>query len=750
MGRRNHRPQALPPRSNHAPDTSQAMRTIDRQQVPPRTSMQQISASERMLQKESTITASHPRRNRYRAQQPSIAQPQPTQQSTAPQRTIEPDVPAPQPRSQQGMQGRMVEVEQVHRTGAPSARAESTKKAKHAATNQSLSREAARLKNPRRQTASPKTVQPITTTRYRTVEQFAPQQSGRQIASQAATPPAKRKLVKAEGQYQIAPKQKADAYPFAAAKRNAANGRQSTAKRTAATSRFDVGEKKPLPARPKSLAKSAAAFAVSAVVYDAIEDSTADNYATDAMRQTAQTVDSARRTYQRVQSHQNTRRGTATNARNHTPQSAQAAKQARKKALQKKRIQREYQKAKHGKPAASWAVKFAQNGKETLIIAAKKALQLAVSVKLSIGGAVLLIGLLCVILVVMIPSCGMLSLGVMTSIISTTYTSEDEDTIATDDAYSALEAALQAEIDAIPTTHSGYDEYRYVLDAILHDPHELAAYLHALDPYYTAEEMAQELLRVLEIQYDLTLIPSSETRYRTETRQHSNGDSYTVQVPYTWTILTVTLVNHGVEYVAYEVLDEEQLEMYEVRRLTLGNKPLLFGGGSADTSPSTDLSGVEFEEGTCEGNGDTIDIALDEIGNTGGEKYWSWYGFDSRVAWCAIFVSWCLDQAGYDEPQFAACQNQGIPWFQSNGQWADSDYTDIAEGDLIFFDWIDNDTGSPDGYADHVGLVVGTDGEYVYTVEGNSGDTVATRKYSLDDVQIVGYGIMNAAPTEGE
>ena len=90
--------------------------------------------------------------------------------------------------------------------------------------------------------------------------------------------------------------------------------------------------------------------------------------------------------------------------------------------------------------------------------------------------------------------------------------------------------------------------------------------------------------------------------------------------------------------------------------------------------------------------------------------------------WCACFVSWCYGQMGLSEPRFAACQSQGIPWFQSHGQWGGRDYANIAPGDAIFFDW------DLDGSADHVGLVVGTDGSRVYTVEGNSGDACKIKK----------------------
>ena len=175
----------------------------------------------------------------------------------------------------------------------------------------------------------------------------------------------------------------------------------------------------------------------------------------------------------------------------------------------------------------------------------------------------------------------------------------------------------------------------------------------------------------------------------------------------------------------------------QVYRQTLGNKPLIFGGGSADTSDSESLAGVEFVNGTRPGNQAVVDIAKSQVGNVGGQPYWSWYGFNSRVEWCACFVSWCYNQAGASEPRFSGCQSQGVPWFQSRGQWGARDYENIAPGDAIFFDW------DLDGSADHVGIVIGTDGSRVYTVEGNSGDACKIKSYALTYECIKGYGLMN-------
>ena len=352
-------------------------------------------------------------------------------------------------------------------------------------------------------------------------------------------------------------------------------------------------------------------------------------------------------------------------------------------------------------------------------------------------GIVLAIFLLVCLLLNTMSSCSMMAQSIGSMISGTTYPSDDPELVAVEADYAAKEAALQAEIDNIESSHPGYDEYRYDLDMIGHDPHELAAYLSAVLQGYTRASAQAELEHIFAAQYLLTLTEEVEVRYRTETRTDSEGNEYDVEVPYNYYILNVTLTSKPISSVASELLTPDQLEMYQVYRQTLGNKPLIFGGGSADTSDSESLAGVEFVNGTRPGNQAVVDIAKSQVGNVGGQPYWSWYGFNSRVEWCACFVSWCYGQMGLSEPRFAACQSQGIPWFQSHGQWGGRDYANIAPGDAIFFDW------DLDGSADHVGIVVGTDGSRVYTVEGNSGDACKIKSYSLTYECIKGYGLMN-------
>lgn len=146
------------------------------------------------------------------------------------------------------------------------------------------------------------------------------------------------------------------------------------------------------------------------------------------------------------------------------------------------------------------------------------------------------------------------------------------------------------------------------------------------------------------------------------------------------------------------------------------------------------------------GSGEIVAVALSQVGNVGGEPYWSWYGFTSRVDWCAIFVSWCANECGYIDagviPKFAGCV-QGSRWFKERGLWQDKSYIPNP-GDVVFFDWDDPGgfSGPQDGVPDHVGIVERVENGRVYTVEGNSGDKCCQRGYLLGYYEIYGYGML--------
>ncbi len=141
--------------------------------------------------------------------------------------------------------------------------------------------------------------------------------------------------------------------------------------------------------------------------------------------------------------------------------------------------------------------------------------------------------------------------------------------------------------------------------------------------------------------------------------------------------------------------------------------------------------------GICVGDGEIVTVALSQLGNVGGQPYWSWYGFNGRVEWCACFVSWCANECGYIDsgviPKFAGCV-LGSQWFKERGQWQNGGFEPSA-GQIIFFDW------EEDGETDHVGIVERCENGIVYTVEGNSGDACRQKQYAVGSSVIYGYGI---------
>lgn len=177
-----------------------------------------------------------------------------------------------------------------------------------------------------------------------------------------------------------------------------------------------------------------------------------------------------------------------------------------------------------------------------------------------------------------------------------------------------------------------------------------------------------------------------------------------------------------------------------------------YGFNASQRQQLAELLSDEYRElwnavlyGIGTGSGEIVAVALSQVGNVGGQPYWSWYGFSHRVNWCAIFVSWCADQCGYIDagvvPKFSGCV-QGSRWFKDRGLWHDKSYTPNP-GDVIFFDWNDPGgfSGPQDGVPDHVGIVERVKNGRVYTVEGNSGDKCCQRSYPVGYYEIYGYGL---------
>ena len=147
--------------------------------------------------------------------------------------------------------------------------------------------------------------------------------------------------------------------------------------------------------------------------------------------------------------------------------------------------------------------------------------------------------------------------------------------------------------------------------------------------------------------------------------------------------------------------------------------------------------------GSSIGSNDIVKVAESQIGNIGGQPYWSWYGFESRVEWCACFVSWCANECGYIDagiiPKFAGCQAEGVEWFKTCGLWKERGFAP-KPGDIIFLDWADDTTGARNNSADHVGIVEKVENGRVYTIEGNSSDSCCRKDYDINSLDILGYG----------
>lgn len=230
---------------------------------------------------------------------------------------------------------------------------------------------------------------------------------------------------------------------------------------------------------------------------------------------------------------------------------------------------------------------------------------------------------------------------------------------------------------------------------------------------------ADRIARLKAVYWDMT-----EIKTRVELIEHSDGEGggWTERVLY----ITVTGQTAEAAANAYGFTQDQHSQLVELQ------------------APENNDLWLSLLYGISGGSGagrNIVSVALSQIGNVGGQPYWSWYGFGSREEWCACFVSWCANECGYIDsgtiPKFAGC-GQGSQWFKSRGQWAQGNIEPIP-GMIIFFDW-DGEDGQ-DGAPDHVGVVERVENGVVYTVEGNSGDACRERHYTVGHYEIFGYGI---------
>jgi cell wall-associated NlpC family hydrolase/ElaB/YqjD/DUF883 family membrane-anchored ribosome-binding protein len=366
---------------------------------------------------------------------------------------------------------------------------------------------------------------------------------------------------------------------------------------------------------------------------------------------------------------------------------------------QKQELKKRYMEAKASGRAGASASGAAKGGKKTAE-GTKSLVDKGIEFVKEHPKAILIagaLGLLIMLIAGMFSSCTAMFAGSGNAVLGTSYTAEDADITGTDTDYSALEAALNNQISNIESTNPGYDEYRYDLAEIGHNPYELASYLTVLFEDYTRAEVQSTLQSLFAQQYTLTLTPEVEVRYRTETRTDSEGNDYDVEVPYNYHILNVKLANKGLgAVIRASGLTTEQTDRYDVLMTTSGNRSKLFG------EDVYGVTGGEYTDYDIPGEALTDERFRRMI--TEAEKYlgypYVWGGSSPSTSFdCSGFVSWVINHSGngWSVGRLGAKGLKGI---------CDIIPPDQARpGDLIFFH---HTYDAPDpSDATHVGIYVG-------------------------------------------
>lgn len=374
---------------------------------------------------------------------------------------------------------------------------------------------------------------------------------------------------------------------------------------------------------------------------------------------------------------------------------------------QKQAIKKEYAAAKAGAAAAENTAAGTAKAAQGTASMTEKAFQFVQSHSHIIIG-IAAVGLLVLVIAGSVSSCSVLINGGGNVVLGTSYTAEDEDLKGVETDYTKLEDKLRKQIDRIETDHPGYDEYRYNLAEIGHNPYELASLLTVEFENYTRSQVQARLQSIFEAQYELKLEEKVEIRTRKETRVGyrynpitGTGHTYTYQVTvqYEYKILNVTLLNRGVDYVARNSgLTDDQLQRYEVTLECRGNRDDLFAG-IAFATPDGAGSGGEYQDYDIPGEALTDEKFRKMI--TEAEKYlgypYVWGGSSPSTSFdCSGFVSWVINHCG---------NGWNVGRQTANGLMGKCDIVPKSEakpGDLIFFQKTYNTSG-----ASHVGIYVG-------------------------------------------
>ena len=356
-----------------------------------------------------------------------------------------------------------------------------------------------------------------------------------------------------------------------------------------------------------------------------------------------------------------------------------------------------------GQKAASGGVPAAKSGMEQVIDKGRSVVSTAVNgianFAKSNAHVLLIVGVFLLLLLLVMSafsSCSILFSGTTQVSGQTIYTAEDRDIRGAETDYKKLEKELDKKIKRTPTDHPGYDEYRYHLDAIEHDPWQLTSFLTTLYDDYTRSEVQAKLKETFAKQYKLTTWVEVQTRYRTVVMiDIFTGIPYTVQVPYEYRIFHTKLVNKGLEVVIREELDNDQWKRYEIFQDTLGGRPYLFKGGlPPGGSDGSGAPGIDYQV-PAEALTDSEFAAIyKEAQKYVGTPY-VWGGSTPETGFdCSGYVCWVYNQNGYDVGRTTA-----------NGLWQKSQHISEAEakpGDLVFFEGTYDTVGKS-----HVGIYLG-------------------------------------------
>ena len=379
------------------------------------------------------------------------------------------------------------------------------------------------------------------------------------------------------------------------------------------------------------------------------------------------------------------------------PEMAQAVKNPVSRFWQKQKIKRQY--AKAARAAGQTAQGAASTAKTTATAAqkaAKESKKAASFVARHWKGALLIGGVGLLLLLVMggLQSCTAMFGSAGTGLAATSYLSEDSDMLGAEDAYAGMEADLQHELDNYESLHPGYDEYRFDLDEISHDPYVLTSILSALHGgAFMLDEVQGDLAMLFEQQYTLTQTIETEIRYRTETRTDSEGNEYEVEVPYTYYICNVTLTNNDLSHLPVYIMDEEQLSLYAAYMQTLGNRPDLFPNSSYPHA-STVKEPTYYEIPPEALEDETFAAMIAEADKYVGYPY-VWGGSSPSTSFdCSGFISWVLNHSGWSVGRQTAQGLYNLCTPVTAGQ--------AKPGDLVFFVGTYDTPG-----VSHVGLYVG-------------------------------------------